>query len=116
MDLRELNGMIVKGEVLMVVGGKQPFGEKKSDNFSCRKNFDKGQVTEIKKFACFTCGSDKHFKRYCLKNKGVDNKRLNVNKVSTEGTELEDGTVTARVDLLVKVIPRRAIENCYTYW
>ncbi|GFV67102.1 CCHC-type domain-containing protein [Trichonephila clavipes] len=49
--------------------GKQPFGEKKSDNFSSRKNFDK------------------------------------------EGTELEDGTVTARVDLLGKVIPRRAIED-----
>ncbi|GFU55244.1 retrovirus-related Pol polyprotein from transposon opus [Trichonephila clavipes] len=81
-------------------GGKQPFGEKKSDNFSSRKNFDKGQVTEIKKFACFTCGSDKHFKRDCPKNKEVDNKRLDVNKVSTEGTELEDGTVTARVDLL----------------
>ncbi|GFX93884.1 CCHC-type domain-containing protein [Trichonephila clavipes] len=80
--------------------GKQPFGEKKSDNFSSRKNFDKGQITEIKKFACFTCGSDKHFKRDCPKNKGVDNKRLNVNKVSTEGTELEDGTVAARVDLL----------------
>ncbi|GFW69287.1 retrovirus-related Pol polyprotein from transposon opus [Trichonephila clavipes] len=90
--------------------GKQPFGEKKSD-FSSRKNFDKGQVTEIKKFACFTCGSDKHFKRDCPKNKEVDNKRLNVNKVSTEGTELEDGTVTARVDLLGKVIPRRAIED-----
>ncbi|GFX95433.1 CCHC-type domain-containing protein [Trichonephila clavipes] len=80
--------------------GKQPFGEKKSDKFSSRKNFDKGKVTEIKKFACFTCGSDKHFKRDCPKNKGVDNKRLNVNKVSTEGTELEDGTVAARVDLL----------------
>ncbi|GFY15981.1 retrovirus-related Pol polyprotein from transposon opus [Trichonephila clavipes] len=80
--------------------GKQPFGEKKSDIFSSRKNFDKGQVTEIKKFACFTCGSDKHFKRDCPKNKEVDNKRLNVNKVSTEGTELEDGTVTTRVDLL----------------
>ncbi|GFS63478.1 retrovirus-related Pol polyprotein from transposon opus [Trichonephila clavipes] len=91
--------------------GKQPFGEKKSDNFSSRKNFDKGQVTEIKKFACFTCGSDKHFKRDCPKNKEVDNKRLNVNKVSTEGTELVDGTVTARVDLLGKVIPRRAIED-----
>ncbi|GFX93216.1 retrovirus-related Pol polyprotein from transposon opus [Trichonephila clavipes] len=72
--------------------GKQPFGEKKSDNFSSRKNFDKVQVTEIKKFACFTCGSDKHFKRDCPKNKEVDNKRLNVNKVSTEGTELVDGT------------------------
>ncbi|GFX59093.1 CCHC-type domain-containing protein [Trichonephila clavipes] len=72
--------------------GKQPFGEKKSDNFSSRKNFDKGQVTEIKKFACFTCGSDKHFKRDYPKNKEVYNKRLNVNKVSTEGTELEDGT------------------------
>ncbi|GFU12642.1 retrovirus-related Pol polyprotein from transposon opus [Trichonephila clavipes] len=64
------------------------------------KNFDKGQVTEIKKFACFTCGSDKHFKRDCPKNKEVDNKRPNVNKVSTEGTELVDGTVAARVDLL----------------
>ncbi|GFV26975.1 CCHC-type domain-containing protein [Trichonephila clavipes] len=90
---------------------KQPFGEKKSDNFSSRKNFDKGQVTEIRKFACFTCGSDKHFKRNCPKDKGVDNKRLNVNKVSTEGTELEDGKVTARVDLLGKAIPRRAIED-----
>ncbi|GFX85386.1 hypothetical protein TNCV_3715601 [Trichonephila clavipes] len=90
---------------------KKPFGEKKSENFSSRKNFDKGQVTEIKIFACFTCGSDKHFKRDCPKNKGVDNKRLNVNKVSTEGTELEDGTVAARVDLLGKVIPRRAIED-----
>ncbi|GFU24797.1 retrovirus-related Pol polyprotein from transposon opus [Trichonephila clavipes] len=75
------------------------------------KNLDKGQVTEIKKFACFTCGSDKHFKRDCPKNKEVDNKRLNVNKVSTEGTELVDGTVAARVDVLSKVIPRRAIED-----
>ncbi|GFW57654.1 CCHC-type domain-containing protein [Trichonephila clavipes] len=75
------------------------------------KNFDKGQVTEIKKFACFTCGSDKPFKRDCPKNKEVDNKRLNVNKVSTEGTELVDGTVAARFDLLGKVIPRRAIED-----
>ncbi|GFX76212.1 retrovirus-related Pol polyprotein from transposon opus [Trichonephila clavipes] len=91
--------------------GKQPFAEKKSDNFSSRKNFDKGQVTEIKKFACFTCGSDKHFKRDCPKNKEVDNKRLNENKVSTEGTELVDGTVAARVDVLGKVIPRRAIED-----
>ncbi|GFU84636.1 retrovirus-related Pol polyprotein from transposon 17.6 [Trichonephila clavipes] len=91
--------------------GKQPFGEKKTDKFSSRKNFDKGKVTEIKKFACFTCGSDEHFKRNCQKTKEVDNKRLNVNKVSTEGTELEDGTVTARVDLLGKVIPRRAIED-----
>ncbi|GFY75045.1 CCHC-type domain-containing protein [Trichonephila inaurata madagascariensis] len=88
--------------------GKQPFGEKRSDN-----NFssDKSKVPEIKKFACFTCGSDKHLKRDCPKNKGLDNKGLNVNKVSTEGTELEDGTVAARVDLLGKVIPRRAIED-----
>ncbi|GFW47547.1 retrovirus-related Pol polyprotein from transposon opus [Trichonephila clavipes] len=64
--------------------GKQPFGEKKSDNFSSRKNFDKGQGLIIKD---------------------------NVNKMSTEGTELEDGTVTARVDLLGKVIPRRAVED-----
>ncbi|GFW45435.1 CCHC-type domain-containing protein [Trichonephila clavipes] len=63
--------------------GKQPFGKKKTDKFSSRRNFDKG----------------------------VDNKRLNVNKVSTEGTELEDGTVTARADLLGKVIPRGAIED-----
>ncbi|GFQ80034.1 CCHC-type domain-containing protein [Trichonephila clavata] len=92
--------------------GKQPFGEKKSDsNFSSRKNFDKPKVLEIKKFTCFTCGSDKHFKRDCPKNKGIDNKRLNVNKVSTEGMELEDGTVAARVDLLGKVIPRRDIED-----
>ncbi|GFS36161.1 glycosyltransferase-like domain-containing protein 1 [Nephila pilipes] len=44
-------------------------------------------------------------------NKGIYNKRLNVNKVSTEGTELEDGTVAARVDLLGKIIPRQAIED-----
>ncbi|GFU58022.1 CCHC-type domain-containing protein [Trichonephila clavipes] len=62
--------------------GKQPFGEK-----------------------------NKHFKRDCPKNKEVDNKRLNVNKVSTEGTELVDGTVAARVDVLGKVIPRWAIED-----
>ncbi|GFU40020.1 CCHC-type domain-containing protein [Trichonephila clavipes] len=92
-------------------GGKQSFGEKSQIIFSSRKNFDKGQVTEIKKFACFTCGSDKHFKRDCPKNKEVDNKRLNENKVSTEGTELVDGTVAARVDVLGKVIPRRAIED-----
>ncbi|GFS70776.1 hypothetical protein TNCV_498331 [Trichonephila clavipes] len=49
--------------------GKQPFGEKKSDNFSSRKNFDKGQETELKKFACFTCGSAKHFKLDCPKTK-----------------------------------------------
>ncbi|GFV66320.1 transposable element Tcb2 transposase [Trichonephila clavipes] len=70
-----------------------------------------GQVTEIKKFACFICRSDKHFKRDCPKNKEVDNKRLNVNKVSTEGTKLVDGTVAARVDLLGKVIPRGAVED-----
>ncbi|GFU44235.1 CCHC-type domain-containing protein [Trichonephila clavipes] len=50
--------------------GKQPFGGEKSQIiFLLGKNFDKGQVTEIKKFACFTCGSDKHFKRDCPKNK-----------------------------------------------
>ncbi|GFV22097.1 retrovirus-related Pol polyprotein from transposon opus [Trichonephila clavipes] len=54
---------------------------------------------------------NKHFKRDCPKNKEVDNKRLNENKVSTEGTELVDGTVAARVDVLGKVIPRRAIED-----
>ncbi|GFW08499.1 CCHC-type domain-containing protein [Trichonephila clavipes] len=48
----------------------------------------------------FNGSGDKHFKRDCPKNKEVDNKRLNVNKVSTEGTELEDETVTATVDLL----------------
>ncbi|GFU25071.1 retrovirus-related Pol polyprotein from transposon opus [Trichonephila clavipes] len=68
-------------------------------NDSEKRSFN-GQVTEIKKFACFTCGSDKHFKRDCPKNKEVDNKRLNENKVSTEGTELVDGTVAARVDVL----------------
>ncbi|GFY07339.1 retrovirus-related Pol polyprotein from transposon opus [Trichonephila clavipes] len=82
MNLRELNGMIVKREVLMVVGVNSHLG---------RKN--------------------KHFKRDCPKNKEVDNKRLNENKVSTEGTELVDGTVAARVDVLCKVIPRRAIED-----
>ncbi|GFU12720.1 hypothetical protein TNCV_1619711 [Trichonephila clavipes] len=65
MNLRELNGMIVKREVLMVVG-KQPFGEKKSDNFL-------------------------------------------LGQVPTEGRIGRwDGS---RVDLLGKVIPRRAIED-----
>ncbi|GFX43530.1 hypothetical protein TNCV_3622071 [Trichonephila clavipes] len=91
MNLRELNGMIVKREVLMVVGVNSHLGRKSQIIFLLGKTFDKGQVTEIKKFACFTCGSDKHFKRDCPKNKEVDNKRLNVNKVSTEGTELVDG-------------------------
>ncbi|GFT57924.1 CCHC-type domain-containing protein [Nephila pilipes] len=50
-------------------------------------------------------------RRDCPKIKGVDNKRLNVNNVSTEGTELKDMTVAARVDLLSKVIPRQAIED-----
>ncbi|GFX33799.1 CCHC-type domain-containing protein [Trichonephila clavipes] len=59
----------------------------------------------------FNGSGDKHFKRDCPKNKEVDNKRLNENKVSTEETELVDGTVAARVDLLGKVIPRRAIED-----
>ncbi|GFU12303.1 hypothetical protein TNCV_412691 [Trichonephila clavipes] len=54
---------------------------------------------------------NKHFKRDSPKNKEVDNKRLSENKVSTEGTELVDGTVAARVDVLGKVIPRRAIED-----
>ncbi|GFS57408.1 retrovirus-related Pol polyprotein from transposon opus [Trichonephila clavipes] len=48
---------------------------------------------------------NKHFKRDCPKNKEVDNKRLNVNKVSTEGTELVDGTVAARVDARWEVSP-----------
>ncbi|GFT08552.1 CCHC-type domain-containing protein [Nephila pilipes] len=91
--------------------GKQPFGEKKHDNLLSKKNFEKTKVSEFKKLTYFTCGSDKHFRRDCPKNRGVDNKRLNVNKVSTEGTELEDGTVAARVDLLGKVIPRQAIED-----
>ncbi|GFU00585.1 CCHC-type domain-containing protein [Nephila pilipes] len=90
---------------------KQPFGEKKSNNLLSRKKFEKTKVSEIKKLTCFTCGSDKHFRRDCPKNKGGDNKRINMNKVSTEGTELEDGTVAARVDLLGKVIPRQAIED-----
>ncbi|GFW80145.1 retrovirus-related Pol polyprotein from transposon opus [Trichonephila clavipes] len=72
--------------------------EKRSFNGSCGVNSHLGR-------------KNKHFKRDCPKNKEVDNKRLNVNKVSTEGTELVDGTVAARVDLLGKVIPRRAIEE-----
>ncbi|GFW54919.1 CCHC-type domain-containing protein [Trichonephila clavipes] len=89
----------------------EPERAKWNDSEKRSFNGSGGQVTEIKKFTCFTCGSDKHFKRDCPKNKGVDNKRLYVNKVSTEGTELEDGSVTARVDLLGKVIPRGAIED-----
>ncbi|GFT35448.1 adhesion G protein-coupled receptor B2 [Trichonephila clavipes] len=57
--------------------------------------------------------NDKHFKRDCPKNKGVDNKRLNVDKVSTEGTELEDGAVAARVDLLDILV---ALHFKYDFW
>ncbi|GFY20001.1 retrovirus-related Pol polyprotein from transposon opus [Trichonephila clavipes] len=89
----------------------EPERAKWNDSEKRSFNGSGGQVTEIKKFACFTCGSDKHFKRDCPKNKEVDNKRLNENKVSTEGTELVDGTVAARVDVLGKVIRRRAIED-----
>ncbi|GFY27427.1 CCHC-type domain-containing protein [Trichonephila clavipes] len=91
--------------------GKQPSGEKKSDNFSSRKNFDKGQVTEIKNSLVSPADQINILKAGLSKNKEVDNKRLNENTVSTEGTELVDGTVAARVDLLGKVIPRRAIED-----
>ncbi|GFS66274.1 retrovirus-related Pol polyprotein from transposon opus [Trichonephila clavipes] len=83
MNLRELNGMIVKREVLMVVGVNSHLGRKSQIIFSSRKNFDKGQVTEIK-------------------NSLVS---------PAEGTELVDGTLAARVDLLGKVIPRGAIED-----
>ncbi|GFY14290.1 retrovirus-related Pol polyprotein from transposon opus [Trichonephila clavipes] len=96
-----------------VLQGEEWYFGKQCDIFyaSKGKSYDGRNVTEIKKIACFTCGSDKYFKRDCPKNKGVDNKILNVNKVSTEGTELEDGTVDARVDLLCKVIPRLALED-----
>ncbi|GFT05471.1 retrovirus-related Pol polyprotein from transposon opus [Nephila pilipes] len=43
--------------------GKQPFGEKKSDNLLSKKNFEKTKVPEFKRLTCFTCGSDKHFRR-----------------------------------------------------
>ncbi|GFT49711.1 retrovirus-related Pol polyprotein from transposon opus [Nephila pilipes] len=84
----------------------------KSYDRPARGKFLKKQKSlKLKKLTYFTCGSYKHFRRDCPKNKGVANKRLNVNKVSTEGTELEDGTVTARIDFLGKVIPRQAIED-----
>ncbi|GFT66811.1 CCHC-type domain-containing protein [Nephila pilipes] len=88
---------------------KHQFREKKSYKVLSRKNFEKRKASEIKKLTCFTCGSNKHF-RQNYPNKGVDNKRLSMNKVSTEGTELEDGTLAARVDLLSKVFSRLAIE------
>ncbi|GFV09023.1 CCHC-type domain-containing protein [Trichonephila clavipes] len=65
---------------------------------------------ELKDYEIFKTGCIAQGRDY-PKNKEVDNKRLNVNKVSTEWTELVDGTVAARVDLLDKVIPRRAIED-----
>ncbi|GFY41307.1 CCHC-type domain-containing protein [Trichonephila inaurata madagascariensis] len=111
MDLRELNGMIMKRKVLMVIGVNSHLGRKGRIIIFLLRKTDKSKVPEIKKFACFTCGSDKHFKRDYPKNKRVDNKRLNVTKVSTEGTDLKDRTVAARVDLLGKVISRRAIED-----
>ncbi|GFY06725.1 CCHC-type domain-containing protein [Trichonephila clavipes] len=81
-------------------------------NDSERRSFNGswGQVTEIKN-SLVSPADQINILSGLSENKGVDNKRLNVNKVSTEGTELEDGTVAARVDLLGKVIPRRAIED-----
>ncbi|GBM30688.1 hypothetical protein AVEN_259560-1 [Araneus ventricosus] len=93
--------------------GKQySFNEKKPDNSNSfhRKNFEKSKVTESKKPICYSCGSDKHFMRECPKNRGIDNKRVNVNNVIAEETETEKGeTVAARVNFLCKVIPRQDI-------
>ncbi|GFT12953.1 CCHC-type domain-containing protein [Nephila pilipes] len=111
MGLREVKGTIVKREVLMVIGVNSRLGRKSPIICFLGKFLKKQKSVKLKKLTCFTCGSDKHFRWYCPKNKGVDNKRLNVNKASTERTELEDGTVAARVDLLGKVIPRQAIED-----
>ncbi|GFU22405.1 uncharacterized protein TNCV_5084441 [Trichonephila clavipes] len=83
-DRERLNGMIVKREVLMVVGVNSPFGEKKSDYFSSRKNFDKGQVTEIKN-SLVSPADQINILSGIVEKQEVDNKRLNVNKVSTEG-------------------------------
>ncbi|GFT56794.1 retrovirus-related Pol polyprotein from transposon opus [Nephila pilipes] len=110
MGLQEVNGTIVKKEVLMVIGVNSRL-ERKSSIIYFLGNILKKQVSEIKKLTCFICGSDKHFRQNCPKNKGVDDKRSNVNKVSMEGTELEDGTVAARVDLLDKVIHRQTTED-----
>ncbi|GFV17075.1 CCHC-type domain-containing protein [Trichonephila clavipes] len=70
-----------------------------------------GKVTEIKNSFVSPVDQINILSGIVLNTKGLKIKRLNVNKVATEGTELEDGTVTARVDLLGKVIPRRAIED-----
>ncbi|GFS94929.1 CCHC-type domain-containing protein [Nephila pilipes] len=112
MGQREVNGTIVKREVLMVIGVNNRLERKSPIIYFLGKILKKQKSLKLKKkkkITCFTCGSDKHFRRDCQKNKGVDNKRLNVNKISTEGTELEDVAAAARVDLLGKVIPRQAI-------
>ncbi|GFT46875.1 CCHC-type domain-containing protein [Nephila pilipes] len=111
MGLREVNGTIVKREVFMVIGVNSRLERKSPIICFLGKILKKQKSLKLKRLTCFTFGSDKHFKRDCPKNKGVDNKRLNVNKVSTEGTELEYGTVAARIDLLLKVIPMQAIED-----
>ncbi|GFT14965.1 CCHC-type domain-containing protein [Trichonephila clavipes] len=79
----------------------------------CLENFRKAKRNSDETFSQFASRltSMGYTTWDCPKNKEVDNKRLNVNKVSTEGTELVDGTVATRVDVLGKVIPRRAIED-----
>ncbi|XP_055944323.1 uncharacterized protein LOC129975294 [Argiope bruennichi] len=95
--------------------GKQQFNEKKTDNsnFCPKKNFEKSKITEVRKLTCYTCGSDKHFRRDCPKIKEEDYKKIKVNKVSAEGAEAESKgeTVAARVDVLGRVIPRHTIED-----
>ncbi|XP_055936891.1 uncharacterized protein LOC129966488 [Argiope bruennichi] len=78
-----------------------------------RNDYDERGFQEVRKLTCYTCGSDKHFRRDCPKIKGADYKKIKVNKVSAEGAEAESKgeTVAARVDLLGKVIPRHAIED-----
>ncbi|GFY48731.1 hypothetical protein TNIN_1541 [Trichonephila inaurata madagascariensis] len=110
MDLRELNGKIVK-KVLMVVGVNSHLGRKSQIIiFLLGKTLINLKYLKLKNSLVSPVDHINILSGIVRKTKGWII-RLNVNKVSTEGTELEDGTVADRVDLLDKVIPRRAIED-----
>ncbi|GFU44525.1 hypothetical protein NPIL_344101 [Nephila pilipes] len=76
-------------------------------NFAFRKSFDKQKDKGVKRFACFSCGSDKHLKRDCPRYRGWETKRVYVNSVLAEKPATENET--AKLDFIGEIIPREAI-------
>ncbi|GFS29191.1 hypothetical protein NPIL_655741 [Nephila pilipes] len=70
-----------------------------------RKYFDKENEKGVKKFTCFSCGSDKHLKRDCPWNRGWETERVNVNSVLAEKPETENEIEVARIDIIKGDVP-----------